>query len=300
MGLNLDAVGKTIGPVRSEYTWKDLVLYALGVGAGFDELDYVYEKRLKAIPTFATLRTYDFLTDFFAASGVDLAGIVHGEHELVVHSPIPAGGARLASEGRIRAIYDKGPRKGALVVAEVETDHEDGHKLYTNVVTLFARLDGGFGGDPGPREAFEMPEGEPDFEEMAHPSSDQPLIYRLSGDTFALHVDAEFARASGFEGPIMHGLCTLGFACRAVVKHLFPGEPERLVRLRNRFSRPLYPGRPIKTQIWRAEDGGDGVSRAFWRTVDVETGKAVIDRGVVEWVSAWGAEMPTSKAVAAN
>ena len=273
MGLNLDAVGKTIGPVRNEYTWKELVLYALGVGAGFDELDYVYEERLKAIPTFATLSTYNFVTDFFTASGVDLAGIVHGEHELIVHSPIPAGNARLASEGRIRAMYDKGPGKGALVVAEVETCHEDGHKLFTNVATLFARLDGGFGGDPGPRDAFKMPEGE-------------PLIYRLSGDTFALHVDAEFARSSGFEGPIMHGLCTLGFACRAVVKHLFPGEPERLVRLRNRFSRPLYPGRPIKTQIWRAEDGGDGVSRAFWRTVDVETGKAVMDRGIVEWVSA--------------
>lgn len=285
MGLNLDAVGKTIGPVRSEYTWKDLALYGLGVGAGFDELEYVYEERLKAIPTFATLSTYDFLTDFFTASGVNLAGIVHGEHELIVHSPIPAGGARLLSEGRIRAIYDKGPGKGALVVGEVETDHEDGHKLYTNVVTLFARLDGGFGGDPGPREAFEMPEGEPDFEEMAHPSPDQPLIYRLSGDTFALHVDAEFARSSGFEGPIMHGLCTLGFACRAVVKHLFPGEPERLVRLRNRFSRPLYPGRPIKTQIWKAEDGGEGVSRAFWRTIDVEKDKAVMDRGIVEWVS---------------
>ena len=134
-------------------------------------------------------------------------------------------------------------------------------------------------------QKLKMPEGEPDFEEVAHPSPDQPLIYRLSGDTFALHVDAEFARSSGFEGPIMHGLCTLGFACRAVVKHLFPGEPERLVRLRNRFSRPLYPGRPIKTQIWKAEDGGEGVSRAFWRTIDVEKDKAVMDRGIVEWVS---------------
>lgn len=286
MGLNLDAVGKTIGPVRNEYTRKDLALYALGVGAGFEDLDYVYEERLKAIPTFATLSTYNFLTDFFTASGVDLAGIVHGEHELIVHSPIPAGGARLASEGRIRAMYDKGPGKGALVVAEVETCHEDGRKLFTNVATLFARLDGGFGGDPGPRDAFKMPEGEPDFEEVALPSPDQPLIYRLSGDTFALHVDAEFARSSGFEGPIMHGLCTLGFACRAVVKHLFPGEPERLVRLRNRFSRPLYPGRSIKTQIWRAEDGGDSISRAFWRTINVETGKAVMDRGIVEWVNA--------------
>ena len=85
MALNLDAIGKKIGPVTSEYNWKDIVLYALGVGAGFDELEYVYENQLKVIPTFAILSIYDFFSEFITASGVNLAGILHGEHELIVH-----------------------------------------------------------------------------------------------------------------------------------------------------------------------------------------------------------------------
>jgi NAD(P)-dependent dehydrogenase (short-subunit alcohol dehydrogenase family)/acyl dehydratase/putative sterol carrier protein len=285
MALNLEAIGKRIGPVTSEYDWHDIVLYALGVGAGFDELEYVYENQLKVIPSFAILSIYGFFNEFITLSGVNLAGILHGEHELLIHSPIPAEGGTLTSDGRITAMYDKGEGRGALIIGEIDTYHSDGQKLYTNVVTLFSRLDGGFGGQPGPAETFEFPDREPDFEELAHPSPNQPLVYRLSGDTFALHVDPDFARMSGFEGPIMHGLCTLGFACRAAVKHLCPGEPERLVRFRNRFSRVLYPGEPIKTQIWVLEEG-----LALFRTVNAETGKAVLDRGVVEWMSRKEAE----------
>jgi NAD(P)-dependent dehydrogenase (short-subunit alcohol dehydrogenase family)/acyl dehydratase len=285
MPLNLDAIGKKIGPVTSRYDWKDIVLYGLGVGAGFDELEYVYENRLKVLPTFAILSIYGFFNDLITLSGVNLAGILHGEHELIIHSPIPPEGGTLSSEGRITAMYDKGAGKGALILGEIDTYHADGQKLYTNIATLFSRLDGGFGGQAGPQETFEFPEREPDFEELDRPSPDQPLVYRLSGDTFALHVDPDFAQMSGFKAPIMHGLCTLGFACRAVVKHLFPGEPERLTRFRNRFSRVLYPGSPIKTQIWKLEEG-----TALFRTVNAETGEVVIDRGLVEWMSREEAE----------
>ena len=280
MALNLDAIGKKIGPVTSEYNWKDIVLYSLGVGAGFDELEYVYENQLKVIPTFAILSIYDFFSEFITASGVNLAGILHGEHELIVHSPLPPEGGSLTSEASIIEMYDKGEGRGALIVGEIDTHHSQGQKLYTNRATLFSRLDGGFGGQPGPKETFEFPDREPDFEEMGQPSLDQPLVYRLSGDQFALHVDPDFARMSGFEGPIMHGLCTLGFACRAVVKHLFPGKPERLTRFQNRFTKVLYPGEPIKTQIWKLEEG-----LAVFRTVNAETGAVVLDRGVVEWLS---------------
>jgi len=279
MALNLNAVGKKIGPLTSQYDWKDVVLYALGVGAGFDELEYVYESKLKTIPSFAVLSTYDFLTELITLSGVNLAGILHGEHDLVLHSPIPPHGGTLNSEAQITAMYDKGAGKGALVIGQIDTYHEDGHRLFTNVATLFSRLDGGFGGEAGPKATFEFPNRAPDFEEVGHPSPDQPLLYRLSGDTFALHVDPDFARASGFERPIMHGLCTHGYACRAVIKHLFPGEPERMTRFRNRFSGVLYPGMPIKTQIWQVEDG-----KALFRTLNAEMGTVVIDRGVVEWI----------------
>ncbi len=279
MGLNLNAIGQTFGPIQKSYSWKDVALYALGVGAGFDELDYVYETRLKVLPSFAILTIYDFFPHFIQASGVNLAGILHGEHDLILHSPIPPEGGTLESVGKITAMYDKGKETGALVIGEINTYHSEGQKLFTNIVTLFSRLDGGFGGEPGPSETFDFPERPPDFEEEDTPSPDQPLIYRLSGDTFALHVDADFARMSGFEKPIMHGLCTHGFACRALIKHLFPGEPERLKRMRNRFTKALYPGTPIKTQIWKEE------GRALFRTINAENGEVVIDRGMVEWMS---------------
>ena len=280
MALNLDAIGKKIGPVSKEYNWKDLVLYALGVGAGFDELEYCYEDKLKVIPSFSIASVFEFLAEVGISSNVDLSGVLHGEQDIIFHSPIPTEGT-LSTEGMITHMYDKGKGRGALVVAEADTYHSNGSKLFTNIFTIFGRKDGGFGGDPGPSEVVDFPDRAPDFEEQGTPMSHQPLLYRLSGDVFQLHVDPDFAKASGFEQPIMHGLCTHGFACRAVIKHLFPGEPERMTRFRVRFSRTLYPGIPITTQIWKEEEG-----RAVFRTLNAENGEVVIDQGIVEWMSA--------------
>jgi len=279
MALNLDAVGRKIGPKEKPYSWKDVVLYAMGVGAGFEDLEYCFEQKLKVIPSFSIASVFEFLAEVGISSNADLSGILHGEQDIVFHNPIPVEGT-LITEGAITHMYDKGADKGALVVAEADTYHSNGQKLFTNYFTLFCRKDGGFGGDPGPTERVEFPDRPPDVEEPARPSPDQPLIYRLSGDIFQLHADPEFARASGFEKPIMHGLCTHGYACRAVIKHLFPGEPERMSRFRVRFSKTLYPGVPITTQIWKMDEG-----KAFFRTINQETGEVVIDGGIVEWLS---------------
>ena len=289
MALNLDSIGKKIGPVTKKYDWKDVVLYALGVGAGFDDLDYCYENRLKVIPSFSIGAVFEFLAEAALNSEVDLSGILHGEQDIIFHNPIPTEGT-LSTEGTITHIYDKGKETGALVVAEADTNHSNGQKLFTNIFTLFCRRDGGFGGPDAPKEPVEFPDRLPDFEEECVPLPDQPLIYRLTGDIFALHVDPEFAKASGFEKPIMHGLCTHGYACRAVIKHLFPGQPERMKRFRNRFSRSLYPGTPIKTQIWKVDEG-----YALFRTINAQTGDVVIDRGIVEWLTAAEMEQQSRK-----
>jgi len=276
MALNMDALGKKIGPLKKDYGWKDVVLYALGVGAGFDEVDYTYEKNLKVIPSFSIAAIFDFLGQVGVASNVNLAGILHGEQELIFHNPIPTSGA-LITEGKVAHYYDKGA-KGALVVGESETFHSNGKRLFTNISTVFARLDGNFGGPDAPPNLVEFPEREPDFAVDAAPSPNQPLIYRLSGDIFQLHVDAEFAKMVGFEKPIMHGLCTHGFACRALMASLTPGKPELVRRLACRFSKPLYPGDPIRTVIWKAAEG-----RAVWRTINTRTGETVIDNGIFEY-----------------
>ncbi|PKN60662.1 MAG: short-chain dehydrogenase [Deltaproteobacteria bacterium HGW-Deltaproteobacteria-11] len=276
MALNMDALGKPIGPITRRYDWKDVVLYALGVGAGFDDLDYAYEKNLKVIPTFSIAMIFDFLGQVAAASNINLAGVLHGEQELIFHRPIPTSGS-FVTTGKVGRYYDKGP-KGALVIGESETCDAAGKRLFTNIITIFARLDGGFGGEDAPKKDVIFPDRDPDVVVTASPSPDQPLLYRLSGDIFQLHADPEFARMVGFEKPIMHGLCTYGYACRALMAHFIPGEPEKVRRLACRFSRTLYPGEPIKILIWKTQDG-----KALWRVVNAENGEMVIDNGIFEY-----------------
>jgi NAD(P)-dependent dehydrogenase (short-subunit alcohol dehydrogenase family)/acyl dehydratase/putative sterol carrier protein len=277
MALNLDGIGKKIGPFSKAYAWKDTVLYALGVGAGFSDLEYCYEKELKVLPSFGIVTLYDFMPELAAMSNVNLAGVLHGEQELIFHQPIPPEG-KLITEGAITHYYDKGGGKGALIVAEFDTRDETGQKLFTNIVTVFARLDGGFGGEDAPKTSFSFPDRPPDIEVPATPSADQPLIYRLSGDTFALHVDAEFAKMAGFPRPIMHGLCTHGYACRALIQQLIPGAPEKARRMVNRFRSPLIPGSPIKTLIWKINEG-----QALWRVIQADTGEVIIENGIFEY-----------------
>ena len=277
MALDMEALGKPIGPISKDYTWKDVVLYALGVGAGTSELEYCYEKHLKVLPSFSIAAVFDFLAHVGGASNINLAGVLHGEQRLIFHQPIPTEG-QLTTTGKITHYYDKGAAKGALVVAESDTFHSDGHRLFTSFATIFSRLDGGFGGENAPKDFVVFPDRAPDFIVDAHPSENQPLIYRLSGDIFDLHVDPEFAKMAGFEKPIMHGLCTHGYACRALIQSLVPGEPEKMRRMDCRFSKALYPGVPIQTLIWKTEDG-----KAVWRTVNVQTGDVVMDNGVCEY-----------------
>ncbi|MEA1968229.1 MAG: SDR family NAD(P)-dependent oxidoreductase [Thermodesulfobacteriota bacterium] len=278
MVLNLDSIGKKIGPVTKEYNWKDVVLYALGVGAGFSELEYCYEKNLKVIPSFsiASILKVDFLTTVAEVTNINLAGILHGEQQLIFHNPIPVEGT-LTTTGAVTDIYDKGD-KGAIIIAEFDTFHSNGDKLYTSIITIFSRFDGGFGGVDSPKKSFEFPDREPDYVVKGEPSDDQPLLYRLTGDIFQLHVDPEFAQLAGFEKPIMHGLCTHGFACRALIKSLIPGEPEKVRKMDCRFSKTLYPGEPVKTMIWEIEPG-----KALWKTVHMETSEEIITNGIFEF-----------------
>ena len=277
MALNMDALGKKIGPITKDYVWRDVAIYALGVGAGFSDIDYCWERNLKVIPSFSIASIFEFLTYIGLNSGMNLAGILHGEQELIFHKPIPTEGS-LITEGAITKYYDKGEGKGALVVGESETTHSNGDKLFTSILTVFSRFDGGFGGENAPKIDFAFPDRDPDFVMEETPGISQPLLYRLSGDLFDIHVDPEFAKMAGFERPIMHGLCTFGYACRALIQNLIPGEPEKARRMACRFSKPLYPGVPIKTNIWKTENG-----KALWQTVNCETGETVITNGIFEY-----------------
>ncbi len=276
MALDISAIARPIGPIVRNYDCNDVILYALSVGAGFDELHFTWEKDLKVIPTFSVATIFDFFWTVAKISQLNPKGALHGEQEILFHNPIPTSGT-LTTNGTITNYFDKG-EKGAVIRGESVTFHSSGRKLYTNVMSIFSRLDGGFGGKEGSSRSVEFPVRGPDITVDALPSPDQPLLYRLTGDFFALHVDPDFARASGFEKPIMHGLCTFGFACRALMKSLIPGEPELTTRIACRFTRPLYPGEPIRTLMWKTEEG-----KALWRVIHAGTSQTVIDSGEFEY-----------------
>ncbi len=278
MALDLNAVGRGIGPFVREYSWRDVILYALAVGGGSSEMEYCYEKELKILPTFSLATTFDFFWHLAKEANIDLSGILHGEQELIFHNPMPLEG-QMVTEGRVVNYYDKGLRKGALVVGECETYSASGSPLFSSVYSLFARFDGGFGSSlSAPKKSVVISDVEPAFVVDALPSSDQHLLYRLTGDYFEVHVDLEFARNSGFDKPIMHGACTMGYGCRALVGKLMPGKPEKMKRLACRFSHFLYPGVAIRTLILPQVEG-----KAFWQVVDAESGAVLIDNGICEY-----------------
>ena len=251
--IDLGSVGKVSEPMEFSYTWKDVVLYALGIGAGNDELECVYEKKLKVYPTFAAIVAQPALGWALFEAKVDFTRLLHAGHKIVLYKEIPTEG-KLTTVAKITNIYDK--VKHALMVVEAETRDEKGERVCDNIASFIVRGAGGFGGERGPKAGNEPPEGrEPDFRDELVTSKDQNVIYRLSGDVNPLHIDPEFAKLAGFERPILHGLCTYGFACRSILRKVCDNDPSRLKSFEVRFSGVVYPGDTIITEGWKVDEG---------------------------------------------
>ena len=236
--------------------WNDLraMLYALGIGLGSDplnekELPFVYENGLKAAPTFATVITFPIRT--LANSGVTMARVVHGEQAVTFHRTVPAEGEAIATS-RVVGAYDKGADKGAILIIETELKTPAGEPIVTLKSSIFARGDGGFGGPAdGEEKPHVAPERAPDLSLDFPTRPDQALIYRLSGDRNPLHADPAFAKMVGFPRPILHGLCTYGITCRAVMQAYTDFDPAPIKSHQARFSAPLFPGETVTVDLWR-------------------------------------------------
>jgi acyl dehydratase len=268
------AVGKTFGPFPFTYTWKDVALYALGCGAGVDELDLLLERRgPKVLPTFSVVVGNEALWAALQALNANLKTLVHGAQRCVQHRPLPPSGT-LHTTSRVEALYDKG--KGGLAVYGTRTTDAEGTLLAETEWQIFYRGEGGFGGERGPdAPAYEPPAGvEPAHTVRMPTAPTQALLYRLNGDVNPIHADPDFAAKAGFPAPILHGLCTFGHAARAAILTLCGGDPDRLASIEGRFSKPVLPGETIVTQLWPSGDG-----TALLRAHTAESGEPVLTLG---------------------
>lgn len=244
------AVGAELPGRDLSWDSTDVLLYHLAVGAGPDELSYVYEGALRGVlPTFATvattLRDTEPPTLTMPGIDIDLAQVVHGRQELELHQSIPAKGS-CAARSRIVAVYDKG--SAAVIVTETSTE------LFTSRISIFVKGAGGFGGERGPTTRVPVPDRAPDAVVLSPTDARQALWYRLCGDRNPLHVDPTFAAHAGFPRPILHGLCTYGIVAKTAVDALLDGDPERVAGYQARFAGVVFPGETLRTEMWR-EDG---------------------------------------------
>jgi acyl dehydratase len=262
-------------PHRFSYTDRDAMLYALSVGFGTraEDLPFVYERPvLRTVPSMAVVLAS---TGLLMQTGVNMTKVLHGAQSLTLHRPLPAS-AEIVAESRVLEAFDRGTEKGAVLQIEtVARSVDDDAPLFTFMMTIVARGDGGFGGSSAaPPKPHLLPDREADREVSLQTRDDQALLYRLNGDRNPLHADPAFAARAGFARPILHGLCSYGIACRAVIATACNYDGDRIKRFDARFSAPAYPGDTLATDLWI---DGDVVS---FRVRAVERKTTVIDNGL--------------------
>ncbi len=289
--IDVDAALGYVYPERtSSYDERDLAIYALGVGAAQADaperdLQMVYElhgKGMKALPTYGVIPAVNLVLTM-GKEGVTAPGlnfgldrVLHGEQTTELLRPLPTK-ATLTHKARIKDIFDKG--KGAVVITEITSYDQDGNALIKNELSTFVRGAGGWGGDRGPSvEANVPPERAPDRVIEQKVPAHQALLYRLSGDWNPLHADPDFAKAFGFERPILHGLCSFGYAGRHVVAAFAPdGNPDFMKSIKVRFANPVLPGETLVTEMWKESD-----QRIVFRCKVKERDQVVISNAAVE------------------
>jgi acyl dehydratase len=249
------ALGYKIPESSGSYTQDQVMLYHLGIGAGVPptdpgELEYTYEKNLKVLPSFAVIPAFGSMGGIADVPGLefDFMQLLHGEQEIILHKPLPTS-AELTFSAHIAELWDKG--KAALAVLESTASDSSGEALFTNRFSLFLRGAGGFGGESGPKAGNQAPERAPDGVVESTTLPQQALIYRLSGDKNPLHCDPEFAAFAGFDTPIIHGLCSYGIACKAVVDNALGGDVTRVAGYQARFAGVGFPGETYLTSYWK-------------------------------------------------
>ncbi len=277
--MNLSVIeGLSFASIKQSYDIRDTILYSLGLGYGGDPLDedelhFVFEDDLRVVPSMCSILCQPGFWARKPEFGIDWVKLLHAEQAFTIHRPLGAS-ALVRGESRILGVEDKGTEKGAMLHQEKKLyDNATDELLATVRSTLFLRGDGGQGSFGAPLEvATPLPERDPDRTVEIPTLERAALIYRLSGDWNPLHASPSIARKAGFPKPILHGLCTNGIACRALLSAYCENQPDRLTSMFVRFSRPVFPGETIRVEFF--EDGNE----IRFRAVAQEREIVVLDR----------------------
>ena len=254
MAINYDEIMQ-LQATGTPFSYKDreVMLYALGIGFGRDplneaELSFVYENGLRTVPTLSTVVSWG--SAIIGRTGINYLMVLHGEQRLTVHRPMPVA-AEITADERVAGVFDKGEKGAFVIIEKILRLKDTGEKLCTLSATTVARGDGGFGGPKeGAPEPHPLPTRAPDIVHACDTRPDQAFLYALSGDRNPLHRDPRVAKMAGFPRPILHGLCTYGTACRAIISTVCNYDADRIIGFDGRFSAPVFPGETIVTEMW--------------------------------------------------
>lgn len=261
------------------YSERDVMLYGLGVNLGLDPMDeaelrYLYEDGLKVLPTYAMVLGHPGFWLKDPDIDLDWVKVLHAEQFLSISRPLPPSG-KVKTSFRVTGITDKGPEKGCILYYEKKlSDIDTGDELSRITYGVFCRGDGGTGdhGDvPGVLQP--VPDTAPDLSLRRTIDARSALIYRLSGDYNPIHASPPVAAQAGYDRPILHGLCTMGIAAHQLFEHVAGGDENRFTGMACRFSRPVFPGDTVRTDIWT-----QGNTARFRVTVE-DRDEVVLDRG---------------------
>jgi acyl dehydratase len=254
------ALAAELEPIEFAWSSSDVQLYHLGLGAGADPMDqrdlrYLIDDTPQVLPTFGNVASTFHVTKpptvQFPGIDIELSKVLHASEQVSVPAPLPPSGSAKAVT-RFTDIWDKG--KAAVIWSETRATAPDGTLLWTQRRSIFARGEGGFGGERGASTNTDTPDRAPDVELDIAILPQQALLYRLCGDRNPLHSDPEFAAAAGFPRPILHGLCSYGMTCKALVDALLDADVAAVASYSARFSGVAYPGETLKASVWK-EDG---------------------------------------------